>query len=118
MTVALLVHADRRNAEAEEAGVVVSELRFDRRKIEEIVMHDFAQLGMLLSGRAAPDRKHAFNAGIEQALAQHALPDHAGGAEQDDFHPWVNSVHRLINASRSALIVAASVVGMPCGKPL
>gem|GEM_PF-4681532 len=23
----------------------------------------------------------------------------------------------LINASRSALIVAASVVGMPCGKP-
>ena len=72
---------------------------------------DFAQLGVLLSGRAAPDREHALDAGIEQAFAQHALPDHAGGAEQDDFHD-------LMNASRSALMVAASVVGMPCGKPL
>ena len=27
-------------------------------------------------------------------------------------------LHDLMNASRSALIVAASVVGMPCGKPL
>ena len=26
--------------------------------------------------------------------------------------------YALMNASRSALIVAASVVGMPCGKPL
>ena len=69
----------------------------------------------LLPGRAAPDREHAFYAGIEQAFAQHALPDHAGGAEQDDFHPLI---HPLMNASRSALIVAASVVGMPCGKPL
>ena len=48
---------------------------------------------------------------INQTLAQDALSDHAGGAEQDDFHP-------LMNLSRSALIVAASVVGMPCGKPL
>jgi hypothetical protein len=28
------------------------------------------------------------------------------------------SLFLVINASRSALIVAASVVGMPCGKPL
>ena len=59
-------------------------------------MHDFAQLGVSLAGWAAPDREHAFNTGIEQALAQHALPDHSGCAEQDDFHP-------LMNASRSAL---------------
>ena len=51
-------------------------------------MHDFAQLGILLAGRAAPDRKHALDAGIEQAFAQHALPDHSGCAEQDDFHDF------------------------------
>src|SRR5205807_10335600 len=34
-----------------------------------------------------------------------------GLLRNDDFHP-------LMNASRSALIVAASVVGMPCGKLL
>ena len=28
------------------------------------------------------------------------------------------TVHALMNASRSALIVSACVVGMPCGKPL
>jgi hypothetical protein len=53
-----------------------------------------------------------------KAFAQHALPDHPGCAEQNDFHVWVNSVHPLMNASRSALMVAASVVGMPCGNPL
>jgi hypothetical protein len=42
---------------------------------------------------------------------QYALPHHAGGVEQ-------NGLHDLMNASRSALIVAASVVGMPCGNPL
>ncbi len=50
-------------------------------------MQDFAQFCILLSGRTAPDRQHALDAGIEQAFAQHTLPDHAGGAEQDDFHP-------------------------------
>jgi ABC-type molybdate transport system substrate-binding protein len=52
------------------------------------------------------------------AFTQHALPDHPGGAEHDDFHAGVSCAHALKNASRSALIVAASVVGMPCGKPL
>jgi hypothetical protein len=41
---------------------------------------------MSLPSRAAPDRKHAFNLGVEQAFAQHTLPDHSGSAEQDDFH--------------------------------
>ncbi len=66
---------------------------------------------MVFSGRAAPNRENGFDVGINEAFAQHALPDHAGGAEQDDFHD-------LMNAKRSALIVAASVVGIPCGKPL
>jgi hypothetical protein len=59
-------------------------------------MDDFAQLGVALSGRAAPDREHAFNTGVEQAFAQATLPDHSGCAEQDDFHA-------LMNANRSAL---------------
>ena len=69
------------------------------------------QPGVLHPGRAAPDRQYFRDTGIDEAFAQDALPDHAGGAEQDDFHD-------LMNASRSALMVAASVVGMPCGKPL
>jgi hypothetical protein len=111
MPVARLVHADRADAEAEEAGVISRELRLDRGEIREIAVHDFTQFCMRLPGRAAPDREHALDIRVEQAFAQHALPDHAGGAEQDDLHD-------LMKASRSALIVAASVVGMPCGKPL
>ena len=111
MPVALRVHADRRDTEAEKAGVVAGEFGFDRGKIEEIIMQDLPQFRMLLSSRAASDHQHALDISINKAFAQHALPDHAGSAEQDDFHP-------LKNASRSALIVAASVVGMPCGKPL
>ena len=84
------------------------------------------QLGVLRPGRAAPDRQYFRDTGIDQAFAQNALPDHAGSAEQDDLHVRassghafrVNSAHPLMNASRSALMVAASVVGMPCGKPL
>ena len=111
MPVLLLAHAERGYAKAKEAGVIPHELRRDARKIEEIIVHDFAQLGVLLVGRAAPDRKHAFDAIVEQAFTQYTLPDHAGGAEQDDLHPFRN-------ASKSALMVSASVVGMPCGKPL
>ena len=110
MPVAFGVHPDGGNTEAEEAGVVSGEFGFDRGEIGEILVQYFPQLGVLQSGRAAPDHQHAFNGGIDQAFAQHALANHAGGAEQDHFHD-------LMNASRSALMVAASVVGMPCGKP-
>ena len=55
-------------------------------KSRKLSCFEFAQFRMRLSGRAASDREHAFHAGIEQAFAQHALPDHSGGAEQDDFH--------------------------------
>src|SRR5215216_3770308 len=126
MPVTLRSHTDRGDAEAEEAGVVSRKLRFDLREIREIIVQDFGQLGVLHPGRAAPDRQYFRNAGIDQAFAQDALPDHAGGAEQDRLHVRmssthafrVSSAHPLMNASRSALMVAASVVGMPCGKPL
>ena len=86
MPVALRIHADRGDAEAEEAGVVSGKPRFDLREIREIVVQDFTQLGMPHPGRAAPDRQHVRDTGVDQAFAQHALPDHAGGAEQDDLH--------------------------------
>jgi hypothetical protein len=45
-------------AAASEAG----EFGFDRGEIQEIGVQDFAQLGISLSGPAAPDHEHAFNA--------------------------------------------------------
>ena len=86
MPVALGVHADRGNAEAEEAGVVSGKIGFDRGEVREVFMQDFTKLGVLLPGRAAPDHQHALDAGVEQAFAQHALPDQSGGAEQNHFH--------------------------------
>src|SRR5437879_3638532 len=62
-------------------------------------------------GLAASDRQYLRDTGIDETFAQDALPDHACGAKK-------NYLHDLMNASRSALMVAASVVGMPCGKPL
>ncbi len=95
MPVAFLTHADRGDAETEEAGIEPSELGFDARIIQKIIVHDFAQLGVPLPGRAAPDREHAFHVSVEQAFAQDALPDHARCAEQDDFHPIFRSVVAL-----------------------
>jgi len=79
------------------------QLQFDGRIIQEIIVHDFAQLGVQLSARAAPDREHAFHAGIAQAFAQAALPDHSGGAEQDDFHPSRNAGRRQAFAGRTRI---------------
>ncbi len=89
MPIALLAHADRADAETEKAGIESAESGFDRGEVQEIVVHDLAQLGILLAGRTASDRKHAVDSGIEQAFAQDALPDHSGGAEQDDFHALI-----------------------------
>jgi hypothetical protein len=87
MPIARLVHADRTDAETEKAGVEPRELRLNRREIQKIVVQDFAQFWVCLSGRAAPDHQHAGHVGIEQTFAQDALPDHSGSAEQNDFHP-------------------------------
>ena len=48
-------------------------------------MTQFLQPGVALAGRAAADGENVFDIGIEQALAQHTLPDHSGRAEQHDF---------------------------------
>jgi hypothetical protein len=49
-------------------------------------MHDLAELGMLLSGRATANRKDFFDARIEQAFAEDALADHSGGSEENYVH--------------------------------
>src|SRR5665647_1334402 len=85
MAVALLAEPDRADPEAEEAGVVTGQFGFDRGEIQKVLVQQLAQLRIVLFGGAAPDREHAGDRGIAQAFAQHALPDHAGGAEQDDF---------------------------------
>jgi hypothetical protein len=41
---------------------------------------------MLHTGGLADHREDLFDVRGEQALAQHALADHAGGAENDDLH--------------------------------
>src|SRR5580692_4552427 len=86
MPVTVLLHPDRRHAETEKTGIVSGQLRFDVRIVGEVPVDDFAQLRLARAERAAPDREHGFDSGIEQAFAQHPLPDHSGSAEQDDLH--------------------------------
>jgi hypothetical protein len=45
-------------------------------------MNDFAELGVLLTGRSASYREDAAHFGVEQTFAENALPDHSGGSEQ------------------------------------
>ena len=49
-------------------------------------MHDLAQLLVALARGPAADGEDLLHSGIEQAFAQRALPDHAGGPEKDDLH--------------------------------
>jgi hypothetical protein len=58
----------------------------DGGEIVQVALHDLAQFRVLLGGRAAADGDHALHVRSEQALAQHALSDHAGGAEENDVH--------------------------------
>jgi hypothetical protein len=104
----LLGHSRRGNTEAEEANVVAGKILFDAGEIEKILMHDLAQFGVLLPGGAAHDGQHKFDVAIEQALAQHSLPDHAGCAEENHFHR-----DALLRASKF-LIVARGYRVLQC----
>src|ERR1700678_3890178 len=87
----LLAHAGGGDAQAEETGVEAGELVFDGRKIEEILVDEFAKFRVLLSGRAAHDGHYDLNVRIEQAFAQNALADHAGGAEEKNSHVFIRA---------------------------
>ncbi|MGY4483287.1 hypothetical protein ACVWWR_002478 [Bradyrhizobium sp. LM3.2] len=127
MTIALLAHADRRDSEAEEAGVEAGQLRFDRRIIREIAVCDLGELGIVHAGRATADRNHAVDAGIDQAFAQNALPDHAGRAEDDDLHrdvsysvaahaaATISSKDILVNVAETSHSMAAEAKSFACG---
>jgi hypothetical protein len=87
----------------------------DRREVEEVRVDHLAQLRVLLAGRSAPDREHALHMRIEQALAQHALPDHPGGSEEKYFHgQWSPRYHGAFRE----LLGPARLVGPRVGKPL
>jgi len=77
--VAVLRHPGRGNAEAEKAGVVSGE-------VERVEVADvrFLQFRVLPPGRAAADGEDFFHSRIEEALAEYALSDHAGAAEEED----------------------------------
>ena len=83
MLVLRCVHADGRDAKAEEAGVVAGKLRRDRREIEEVAVDDFAQLRVRAPNRLAIDHQNLLDGGIGEALKQHAFADHAGRARDD-----------------------------------
>lgn len=84
--VRLLGHTERGHAQAEEACVVAAQLILEWDEVEQIRLQALPQLRMLLPKRAAPNAEDALRAGVEQAFAQHVLPDHAGRSEQDDVH--------------------------------
>jgi len=92
MPVALLVHpTEETPRQKKQASYPVS---WDSmlEKIHKIVVQDFAQLGVLLASRAAPDAS-TLSTPASSRHSEARPADHAGGAEQDDFHPWVNSGH-------------------------
>ena len=101
MTIAFLGQSDRGDAETEKTGVVAGQSGFDRRIIQEVVVQQFFQFGVVLTGRTAADRQHAFNAGIAQTFSQHALPDHSGRTKHNDFHaqPFMPFVQSLAGIS-------------------
>ena len=66
----------------------------DGRVVEEVPHDELAQLVVALAGRGPDDGEHALDPGVEEALAQDTLPDHAGGAEENDFHVNTSSAGR------------------------
>src|SRR5262249_30648263 len=64
-----------------------------------------------LSGGAAPDDQNMRDRRIEQALAQHALPDHAGRAEQNDLHAG------LKRRNTRMIMTTKNTSTMPCTTP-
>ena len=82
----VLALSRRRDAEAEEARIDRREFSAESREIREVPMDDRAKLGMGKIERRPHHRDDLRDAIVKQALAQHALADHAGGAEQQDIH--------------------------------
>jgi hypothetical protein len=95
---------DRGDAEAEQAGVEAGDLRLDAREIRDVLQDELIELRVRLPGRAAADDDDAAHAGIEEALAEHPLADHAGGPEEQDVHG--SSPARVIRSGPTAAAVS------------
>jgi probable blue pigment (indigoidine) exporter len=81
-----LVHADRGDTEAVEAGVAGGQVVANRREVGEVVDPYLVQLRVGDAGRRAGRDEHLLDVRCEQTLAQDALADHAGRAEDGDLH--------------------------------
>ncbi len=81
-----LRHPRRGDAQAVQRGIKALQPLRVPSQIEQIRDHQLLQLRMPLPRAAAAHAEHHLYARIQQALAQRALPDHARGAEEDDFH--------------------------------
>src|SRR5262249_36508848 len=86
LPVALLRHPDRRDAETEEARIEAAELALHAGEVRHVGQHQLAELGTHAAGGGASHGEHAPDTGVEQAFPQHALPDHASGAEEENVH--------------------------------
>jgi len=84
--VLVLSEAGGGNAETEEAGVEAGELRFDGHVVREIDVDDLTQFGVRRAGGRAADGDDLRDTGIEEALAEDSLANHAGSAEEKDVH--------------------------------
>ncbi len=75
------IHARRRHAEAEEACIKALQQVFQRLEVQHVAVQHLVQLAVFLGQRRAAHGDHFLHVSGQQALAQHALADHAGGAE-------------------------------------
>jgi len=85
------LHAKGTGAQAEVAGVIPLQLRFDGGKVVKIRVDQFPELGVLHVQRAAVDDQHPGDRRVSQAFEQYAFADHAGGPGNYclDFLHWV-----------------------------
>jgi hypothetical protein len=61
-------------------------LGFVAGEVGDVGDDEFAELRVLLMDRAAADGEDLGDAGIEEAFAKDALPDHACSSGEDDSH--------------------------------
>jgi hypothetical protein len=95
-----LVHADRGDAEAVEAGVAPGQPIAYGREIGEIREGGLAQLGMGETDRRAGHREHLLDVLRQQAFAHDALPDHAGRSEDHNLHRCTSDMSDILPSAR------------------
>jgi len=79
-------HSRRRNAQAKETGIETGEIAFDDFVVQQVEMRNFTQF-LVKDPRDIPaDRLNTMDPTIEEAFAEHPLPDHSGGAKDEHIH--------------------------------